>query len=468
MPIEAIAMAESNLFTDFKPTTQQDWLDKIEKDLKGKSLESLSRTTRDGIRIDPVSFAEESAPKAQPLKEHPKWDAVQEILVLDVKEANKLALEHLNRGATSILFYLQGDEDLKELLKDIQIEYICLNLVTGSNPENLAKQLNALIAERGLEESEIEGSLNFDPLENLARTGNWFQNEESDFANLKAAENLLQKGIHGVCVNANLFANAGATEAQQLGIALAMAYEYIHRLELKDTRSFWINMAVGSDYFVEIAKLRSFRRLWRQLQNELGFKNQEVRLYAETAMRNKTISDRYNNMVRTTAETMAAIIGGASEISVKGFDSTYGEPSFFGERIAKNQQSILQHESRFQQVRDMAHGSYFIEDLTEKLAAKGWSFFKEIEMKGGFIESLKTCWLQDQVHTAAAQEQSDFDEGKKVLIGANRYRPENEHLKDFAKQAVFYAAPKKETTVNPFEVRRLSESIEKEMMETHS
>lgn len=458
-------MAKPNLFEEFEPTTKKEWLAKIDKDLKGKSLSSLGRTTRDDIRIEPVYFTEDSNPQEQPLKEHPKWDAVQEILVLDVKAANKLALDHLNRGATSLLFYLMGNEDLSELLKDIEIQYICLNLVTGSNPQGLAKQLNSLIAERGLEQAEIEGSLNFDPLENLARTGNWFENEQSDFDNLKTTEKLLQEGVRGICVNANLFANAGATEAQQLGNALAMSYEYIHRLELKSTRSCWVNLAVGSDYFVEIAKLRAFRRLWRQMQSELGFEQQEVRLYAETALRNKTISDRYNNMIRTTAETMAAIIGGASEISVKGFDATYDEPSFFGERVAKNQQSILQHESRFQQVRDMASGAYFIEDLTEKLANKGWEFFKLIEEQGGYLESLKKGWLQEQVHSAAAKEQSAFDQGEKVLIGANKYQPEGSDLKEFAKQPMFYSSPKHETEVKPFEVKRLSEKIEKEMME---
>lgn len=458
-------MAKSNLFEEFKPTTKDEWLAKIEKDLKGKSLENLGRTSRDGIRIEPVYFAEDSQAQHQAQKEHPKWDAVQEILVLNEKEANAIALEHLNRGATSLLFYLMGNEDLSTLLKGIEIQYICLNLVTGSNPQGLARQLNALIAERGLEPAEIEGSLNFDPLENLARTGNWFENEQTDFKNLKASEELLQEGVRGICVNANLFANAGATEAQQLGIALAMSYEYIHRLELKSTRGFWVNLAVSSDYFIEIAKLRALRRLWQSLQGELGFSKQEVRLYAETAMRNKTISDRYNNMIRTTAEAMAAIIGGASEISVKGFDATYDEPSFFGERIAKNQQSILQHESRFQQVRDMASGSYFIEDLTEKIANKGWEFFKAIEAQGGYLESLKSGWLQERVHSAAAREQKAFDEGEKVLIGANKYRPEKEELKEFVKQPMFYSPPKKDTTVKPFELRRLSEKIEKEMLE---
>lgn len=457
-------MANTNLFEEFEPTSKQAWLHKIEQDLKGKSLKSLARTTRDGIEINPVYFNEDASPKAQPLKEHPKWDAVQEIFVTTEKEANALALDHLNRGATSLLFYLQGQENLNELLQEIQIEYICLNLVTANNPQKLAQQLNALIQERGLDPLEIEGSVNYDPLENLARTGNWFSNKTEDFKNLKETEALLREGIKGICVNANIFANAGATEAQQIGIALAMSYEYLHELELKSTRGFWLNLAVGADFFAEIAKLRALRRLWQKLQTELGLPTLELRLYAETALRNKTILDRYNNLIRTTSESMAAVIGGATEVSVKAFNFTFEAPTFFGERIAKNQQSILQHESHFQKVRDMAAGSYFLEDLTEKMAEKGWQFFKEIEANGGYINSLSSGWLQATVKTAAAKEQADFDAGHKVLVGANKYQNATDDLSNIVKQGLFWNAPKEDTAVEPFVTQRLSEEIEKQAL----
>lgn len=457
-------MANTNLFEEFEPTTKQTWLHKIEQDLKGKSLKSLARTTRDGIEINPVYFAEEASPKAQPLKEHPKWDAVQEILVTTEKEANALALDNLNRGATSLLFYLQGQEDLTKLLQEIEIEYICLNLVTANHPQKLAQQLNTLIKKRGLDPLEIEGSINYDPLENLARTGNWFTSKTEDFKNLKECQTLLQKGVKGICVNANIFANAGATEAQQLGIALAMSYEYLHQLELKSTRGFWLNLAVGADFFAEIAKLRALRRLWQKLQTELDLPTIELRLYAETALRNKTISDRYNNLIRTTSESMAAVIGGATEVSVKAFNLTFESPTFFGERIAKNQQSILQHESHFQKVRDMAAGSYFLEDLTEKMAEKGWQFFKEIEVQGGYINSLNSGWLQATVKAAADQEQADFNLGKKVLVGANKYLNTTDDLANIVKQGLFWQAPKGDTVVKPFVTKRLSEEIEKETL----
>lgn len=453
-------MSEKDLFSDFSPSSFDEWRQKIEKDLKGKEYETLQSHTPENITIEPAYHRQSVQVKDQPFKAMAKWDICQEILVEDAKAANKLALDHLQRGATSLLFYLNGDTDLETLLKDVKLEYLRTNFVVEGDVEKLIKNFKDLIHNRGLKEIEIAGSVNIDCLENLARTGNWFKSEEEDFARIKNNYEQLPKHMQALCVNANLFANAGASLAQQLGIALAMVYEYIHRLELKSGQSFWTNFSIGSDYFGEIAKLRAYRRLWAQLSAELRLEETETFIYSETSLRNKTIKDRYNNMVRTTSESMAGIIGGANEFSVKGFNHTFKESDFFGERLAKNQQLILEHESHFKEVSDMARGSYFIEELTEKLAKKGWEFFKQIEAEGGFVESLKKGWLQARIEKAAEQEQKAFDEKQKVLIGANKYIQQDENLEEIIKQGMF-ASPGNATEIKRVLPRRLAEGLEK-------
>ena len=419
-------MAHSDLFSEFPPHSESDWQEKIEKDLKGKAFSDLLKTDANGNTIRPLYTGEGLELKDQPLKEHPKWDIVHEIVVIDEKSANAEALNFLNRGATSLIFYLQGTENLKALLENIEIQYICLNLVLAAGLKEISKQLQDLVQERDLEEAELEGSINFDPLENLARTGNWFQSEAEDMAQLKALRDYNFAGIRSVCINVNHAENAGANHSQQLGIALAMAYEYIYKLDLKSTRGFWVNFAIGSDYFAEISKIRAFRRIWQQMQKELGLNPQEVRIYAETSMRNKTKFDRYNNLIRSTAEAMAAIIGGATEVNVKEFDLTYQEPGFFSKRLSLNQLSILQHESHFHQVRDMARGAYFIENLTEDIAQNAWQFFKEIEAQGGYLSALENGFIQKSVSEQADKQQALFDSGDLVLVGANKYFNANE------------------------------------------
>lgn len=453
-------MADSNLFSEFPSHSESDWQEKIEKDLKGKAFSDLLKTDANGNTIRPLYTAEGIDLKDQPLKEHPKWDIVHEICVSDEKSANVEALNFLNRGATSLIFYLQGQENLSLLLKDIEIQYICLNLVLESGLENIAKQLVDLIKERGIEEAELEGSINFDPLENLLRQGNWYQSQDEDFAQLKKLQAKNFAGLRSVCLNVNHAENAGANHSQQLGLALAMAYEYLHKLDLKSTRGFWVNFATGSDYFAEISKIRAFRRLWQQMQKELGLETSEVRIYAETSQRNKTKFDRFNNLIRSTAEAMAAIIGGATEVNVKEFDLNYQEPEFFSKRLALNQLSILQHESYFHQVRDMGRGAYFIETLTEDIAQKGWQFFKEIEAQGGYIAALKNGFVQKAISAQAEKQQAEFDAGDLILVGANKYFNANEKGDFTANSASSGSDKKANTAVEPLPARRLSASLE--------
>lgn len=452
-------MAHTDLFDGFSPTSPEEWKAKIEKDLRGKEFESLLSQTQDGITIQPFYHRSQTDVSGQPFKAMAKWDIVQEILVEDAKDANKEALDHLNRGASSLLFYVNADVNVEQLLEGIQIEFIRTNFVVEGDALALAENFKKLITDRGLNASEIAGSINIDCLESIARTGNWKVDEASDFENIKKLNASLPENIKGLCINANLFANAGATLSQQLGIALSMVYEYIHRLELKNTNSFWINFALGSDYFGEIAKLRAFRRLWAQLNNELGFEQNEAFIYAETALRNKTILDGYNNMIRTTSESMAAAISGANEISVKGFSHTFKNPDFFGERIAKNQQNMLEHESHMNAVNDISQGSYFIETLTEELATKGWDFFKEIEKRGGYVDAMKSGWLQELVELSAATEQKAFDDQKVVLIGANKYAKQDENLKEIIEHGMF-AGSNKDTVIKRIVPTRLSEKLE--------
>lgn len=453
-------MSTENLFDDFQKISSEEWLKQIEKDLRGKDFNSLLSHTADGIIIQPT-YQDEALVPHQSFRKNKSWNTVQEILVMDSKEANKKALDHLNRGANALLFYLSPNFNLEQLLSDIQIEYIDVHFVVEGQGENVLNQLKKLVDQRGLSHESITGSINIDTLENLARTGNWFNSEEEDLVSVKNIKQESFPNFKTICVNANLFANAGATIGQQLGIGLAMAYEYVHQLELKDGKGFWFNFAVGSDYFGEIAKLRAFRRLWSNLQIELNLEEKPAHIYCETATRNKTILDAYNNMIRTSTEAMSAIIGGCDELSIKGFNVAFDEAGDFSERIAKNQQAILQYESHLSAVKDMAKGSHFIETLTEKLAEIGWSFFKEIEAQGGYISVLKSGWFQGKVKESADKEQKAFDAKEKTLIGANKYQKADENLKEIIRHAMFYKANNTSTAVEPVQVKRLSEELEK-------
>lgn len=414
-------MSLDSLLQEFPPHDKAQWRAQIEKDLRGKAYEELTRHSPDGLPREAAYHREDLRLAAQPLKEHPKWDNLHPVWVKAAAEANAEALRYLQKGATGLIFYLQGDEDLERLLRDIQIEYICLHLVCQAHPLPLLRQWEQLVKNRALDRVELEGSIQWDPLVQLAIAGQWHQSEAEDMAAQKALCEALPEGLRGLSLSLDPFAEAGASQAQQLGIALALATEYQLQLALKEGRGFWWSFAIGSDYFGEIAKLRAFRRLWHQWQDEMGWEPTEARILGRSLARNKSLLDRYNNLIRSTAEAMAAVIGGASELLLQPFELGQQEERFFPQRLALNQLSILQHESYFHQVRDMAGGSYFIENLTEDLAEAGWTFFRKIEDQGGYLACLKTGWLQEQIEKIAAPEQAAFEAGEKVIVGANRY-----------------------------------------------
>ena len=455
---------EFNSFIEgmFPEHSLEDWIAKINKDLRSGDYQSLVHHKADGIAIQPAYTSEKSSEREQDFRTSKSWLIVEEILVQDEKSANRSALEALNRGSNCILFYLKGSEDIASLLEGIEIQYIGLRLVVEANPDSLVSQLQALILDKKLNRDDLDIIINRDPLENLARTGNWFKSEVEDF---QVLESMMKDpgAISCLSLNTNLFANAGASPVQQLALSLSMAYETLHKVRLKNTASFWINFGVGSDYFLEIAKLRAFRSLWNQLSEEIGIDLTAVKVYAETLHRNKSIKDIHNNMIRSTSEAMAAIIGGADEVLIKSYDALLNESSEFGKRIARNQQHILQHESHLDEVRDIAKGSYFIETLTEEVATKAWDLFVELEEAGGFIEGLRSGKIQQMVASEAQREQSEFEEQKKLLVGVNKYAKEDNELKDRLSKTSYHLNGSTTTEVEPIKVTRLAEKLEKEV-----
>lgn len=453
------------LFDEFSAVTPQQWKDKIIADLKGKDYNTLIWKTREGIDVKPFYTKEDiEGLKSNPTKSHNNWQVCQEFFVDDEAAINKKALKALNNGVNSILFYILPNCNLEVLLKDILIEYVALHFVMEGNGSQFLSDYQKLIEKRGLDQKNITGSINIDCIENLARTGNWFKDEASDFEEIKTVLNNNTTSLKTVCINANIYHNAGANTVQELGLALAHANEYITQLGTDAANSIWLNMAVGSNYFFEIAKLRAARQLFSYLFEQYNTEG-KIDVFAQTALRNKTIYDPYNNMLRTTTESMAAATGGADYISVLPFDMTYKYPSDFSERIAKNQQLVLQGESYFDKTADPASGSYYIETLTNELCEKAWEYFKQIEAKGGLLVGLKSGSIQQEIEAEAAKQQEAFDNEQEILVGVNKYPNQNEKMKTEATAPLFYRENTKETAIQPLKVIRLAEKLEKERID---
>lgn len=299
-----------------------------------------------------------------------------------------------------------------------------------------------------------------DIIGHLAKTGNWFSNLNSD---LKKIESITNK-TSSITINADLYQNAGANMVQQLAYTLAHTNEYLNYLNTNTTRLEVIfNIAVGSNYFFEIAKLRALRILWNSLASEYQL-NTECQIIVHPTRRNKTLYDYNTNMLRTTTECMSAILGGANVICNLPYDAIYHKDNEFGERIARNQLLILKHESYFDKVNNPADGAYYIESITQQLAEKALDLFKSIEASGGFLKQLKAGTIQRKIKESASKEQKQFNDGKEVLVGTNKFTNEADKMKNELELYPFVKINTRKTLIEPIIEKRLSEHLEQKRL----
>lgn len=244
-------------------------------------------------------------------------------------------------------------------------------------------------------------------------------NEKEGTLDNQLAKELLSKGFkRSICVDISLHQNAGAAIYQQLGIALAKTKELAEVYGTDILNKLIFRIAIGGNYFFEMAKVRAFKIVFNQLSKEYGL-DEIPYIFAETSLRNKAVSDSENNLIRSTLELASAMIAGADAV----FTNNYlvDRSTDNSEEISFKQQIVLAYESIINVFEDASNGSYYIEDITRQIAEKSWTLFIEIEEAGGYLELLKQGVVQKQIYNHAVQEQQWIEEGKIKLIGVNLY-----------------------------------------------
>ena len=244
-------------------------------------------------------------------------------------------------------------------------------------------------------------------------------NEKQGTIDDQLAKELLSKDFkRNICVDISLHQNAGAAIDQQLGIALAKAKELAEVYGPEILRKLIFRIAVGGNYFFEMAKLRAFKIVFNQLSKEYGL-NEAPYIFAETSLRNKAVADSENNLIRSTLELASAMIAGADAV----FSNNYlvDRSTDNSEEISFKQQIVLAYESIINVFEDASNGSYYVEEITRQIAEKSWALFIEIEEGGGYLELLKQGIIQKKIYDHAVEEQKWVEEGKIKLIGVNLY-----------------------------------------------
>ncbi|MEP9370979.1 methylmalonyl-CoA mutase subunit beta [Mesorhizobium sp. KR1-2] len=428
---------------EFPASNREQWLALAQKALAGASFEeTLVSHTDDGIRIEPL-YERAAAPEflARHNLESP-WIMAQRIDDTDPARANAQALEEIEQGATGLALVFEGApnaygyglpasaEVLEAVLEGVALNRTYLRIDVHPSSRAMADWLVAILTKRRVDPSRLNLSFGIDPAAIFAGTGRLRMSIEALQASMpQSLAHFFALGVPGMLLEADgrVLHNAGATEAQELGVMLASAVAHLRLFEearqalVYAAPHIGFSLSVDQDQFLSMAKIRALRKLWARVQQSCSIAPSPATIHAETSYRMMTLKDPETNILRTTLAGFAAATGGADSISILPHTIAHGLPDAFARRVARNTQLIMARESHLGFVADPASGSGGVEALTAELCEAAWREFQKIETEGGVLRSLAEGHIQRRVHGARDRRAAEYRDGKRTLIGTTIY-----------------------------------------------
>ncbi|MGM0545355.1 MAG: methylmalonyl-CoA mutase family protein [Bacteroidota bacterium] len=459
---------KKSLFEEFPPISTKEWEQIIKQDLKGANYkEKLRWQTGEGIeplpfyRRQDLSDVERTnpIPKKYADKNANDWEIRTPVFANEITQANEQACNVLQKGTDALSFKLsvrrtegmlggdisglpiQSQNDFSALLDDISLEETSLHFDAGMASPALLAMLWDETQTQNLDPQKVWATFSYDPFVYLLEHGQYPKKKETlkqDIQQLVQFSSQQLPNVRPLAIDGRFYHNSGATIVQELGYAMASASEYLAlltdtNLPLNESaNALNFNFSVGSHYFLEIAKFRSARLLWKNLIEAYGgdADQQQAYIHGETSRWNKTLYDPYTNMLRTSTEGMSAAIAGCDALTVLPFDEHFRQPNDFSQRIARNQQLILREESYLDKVEDPAAGSYYIEQLTNQIAEKAWNIFQEIETEGGLFEAIENGTVQSAIQQSQQQRNQAIAKRGRTFVGTNQYTNPADNMRD--------------------------------------
>ncbi|NBC34267.1 MAG: methylmalonyl-CoA mutase [Alphaproteobacteria bacterium] len=463
------------LASDFQAPSYDDWVAEVEKGLKGAPFDKKMYTkTYEGITLQPVYTRADwpgegdpsGFPGAMPFTRGSQpfghamagWDIRQMHMYPDVAAANAQILSDLQRGVTSLLVRfdqagqagLDGDapdsemlagrdgvmvysvDDLEALLREVDLTIAPVAIEAGPQFMAGAALLAGLWERRGIAAGEAKGAFNADPLAALAAGGSLpvpVATALARLGDLAAHTAATYPTVTSVRVDTTPYHDAGASETQDLGISMATAVAYLRAMSEagvdidRACRQITFSYALGSEFFMGIAKLRAARKLWARIAESCGASEpaRAMNLHGVTALRSLTQRDPWVNMLRGTISGFAAAVGGAEHVTVRPFDGAIRAADDLSRRVARNTQVILQEESYLTKVVDPAGGSWYIETLTDHLAKTAWANFQDIEKAGGIVAALESGLIRGKIDETWQERLKNLSTRKDPITGVSEF-----------------------------------------------
>jgi len=408
------------LFTEFKHNSAEEWKAQVMKELKGETFDSLVWHNENGFDIQPFYTHENVKLPYEPAFTHADWNICTKAKSNDSQQLNTQLLKELNAGASAISFSAENSEP-EVALRNIELNYIHSTLFIDCTSERSLKNAHKFKSylKKNYDLADLHCSLFPEKLETEAQLKNWLA-FCADFTACPL--------IKTCCFDALYYHNQNCHAYYEVAIILSGLNEYLNQVsenKSKPLAPFVVKTGVNSDYFIQIAKLRAIRRLWNVLKIEYQVNN-DLYVVVETGLTNKSVSDSYNNLLRTTVEAMAAVSGGCNELIVNEFDTLFTVNKSLSQRMAINQQLILKDESYLNKMADIACGSYYIESITDLIANKALDSFKFFEAGGGYFKCLEKNIFSNEIAVQAKRKSDNVYLARQTVIGVNKYRNEKE------------------------------------------
>ncbi len=455
----------------------EDWKTLAEKELKDGSAADLAWATPEGIAVKPLYTGADlegighlgSLPGFAPFVRGPKatmytgrpWTIRQYAGFSTAEESNAFYRRGLEAGqrGVSVAFDLathrgydsdhprvEGDvgkagvaidsvEDMKILFDGIPLEEMSVSMTMNGAVIPVLASFIVAGEEQGVARAQLTGTIQNDILKEFMVRNTYIYPPEpsmrivSDIIDYTARE---MPKFNSISISGYHMQEAGATLVQELAFTLADGKEYVKAAIERgmDVDAFAGRLsfffAIGMNFFMEAAKLRAARLLWARIMEGFGAKDPRslmLRTHCQTSGVSLQEQDPYNNIIRTAYEAMSAVLGGTQSLHTNSFDEAIALPTDFSARIARNTQLILQHETGVARVVDPLAGSYYVEALTDQLAAEAWRLIEEVDGVGGMTQAVATGMPKLRIEEAAARRQAAIDRGEEVIVGVNRFRP---------------------------------------------
>lgn len=418
---------------DVFPTyTYEDWVQEVEKSLKGRTISSLYQSSYEGIPIRPLYTKSD---KLHPILKHELgWKITLATHGSSPEHVNANLRQALKWGQDTISITIDPQwklEDLNKLFQDIQLSEYPLFIHSGELAVPFYMMFQEWSKQNSINLGTLSGFIGSDPFCGFLKNG-WNEAEANKYYETwsKCVQNTTEElpQMKSILVDGMIYEKTGGNSVQQLAYTFAAAVEHIERLKAVgipphvSMGKMIFGYSIGTQFYIEISKLRAARYLWRKLQEAYQVDSIEpMTIYAETGYINKSTIEESTNLLRSGGEALAAVIGQVDYLQIVPYDALNDRLSAYSQRVSLNIHHLLREESKLSYVSDPASGSYYIESLTNELIEKAWQEFLRIDREGGLFSKVIKGDVQKDLNEIKEKRLKSFEQRDTILIGANRY-----------------------------------------------